>query len=87
MDHTVFFYTIIVIKHDFNMHYQLLGPSGGVKILVFQARVFITSLGAQQMLRYRKSCLIPILRTQDLLACSQVCFSHVLLILLPDLLV
>ena len=34
-------------------------PSGGVETLAFQARVFNTSLGAQQMLMHRKSCLIP----------------------------
>ena len=36
-------------------------PLSGVKILVFQALCFNTTLGVQQMLMHRKSCLIPIL--------------------------
>ena len=33
------FYAIIAIKYDFLIHLHLLGPSGGVEILAFQARV------------------------------------------------
>ena len=52
---TEFFYAIIAIEHDFLMHLDLLGPSRDVKTLAFHARIVNTSLGAQQMLRHRKS--------------------------------
>ena len=39
------FYAIIAIKHDFLMHLHLLGPSGGVETLAFQARVSMLPSG------------------------------------------
>ena len=39
---------------------HLFGLSGGVETLTFQVQVFNTSPGAQQMLMYKKSYLIPI---------------------------
>ena len=54
------YYAIIAIKHAFLIHKHLLGPSGGVETLAFQARRFNTSLGVQQMLMHRKY-FIPIM--------------------------
>ena len=50
---TKYLYAIVAIRYDFIIHLHLLGP--------LDSRGWNTSLGAQQMLMHRKSCLIPIL--------------------------
>ena len=43
-------FAIIANKHDFLMHSNLLGPSGCIENLTFQAKVFNTSLGPSRYL-------------------------------------
>ena len=45
----------------------MLGPSGAVKTLTFSGSGYNTTLGAQQMLMQRKSCLITVIKHAQVL--------------------